>query len=100
MLFDLLNASLIFQRYINWILRNILDNFVIAYADILIYFSESLEDYRQKVQNILQKLIKAELQADIQKNKFETHEVKYLGYIINLKKRILVNSEKSKIIKN
>jgi hypothetical protein len=60
MLFGLSNAPLAFQRYINWILRDILDDFVIAYADdILIYSSGSFEDHRQKVQNILQKFIDA-----------------------------------------
>jgi hypothetical protein len=82
-------------------LRNILNNFVTAYADdILICSSESLEDHRQKVQNVLQKLIKAKLQADIQKSEFETHEIKYFGYIINSEKGILINSEKIKAIKN
>jgi hypothetical protein len=99
--FGLSNALSVFQRYINWILRNILNNFVTAYAnDILIYSSESLENYRQKVQNVLQKLIKAKLQANIQKSEFETHEVKYLGYIINSEKGILINPDKIKAIKN
>jgi hypothetical protein len=54
MLFGLSNALSAFQRYINWILRDILDDFVIVYADdILIYSSKNLENHRQKVQNIL-----------------------------------------------
>jgi hypothetical protein len=58
--FGLSNAPSAFQRYINWVLRNILDDFVTAYADdILIYCFGSLEDYRQKIQNVLQKLINA-----------------------------------------
>jgi hypothetical protein len=99
--FRLSNAPSAFQRYINWVLRNILDHFVTAYADdILIYFFGSLKDHRQKVQNILQKLINAELQANIQKSEFETHEIKYLGYIINSEKEILINPEKIRAIKN
>jgi hypothetical protein len=78
-----------------------LDNFVTAYADdILIYSFGSLKDHRQKVQNVLQKLINAELQANIQKSEFKTHEIKYLNYIINSKKGILINPEKIRAIKN
>jgi hypothetical protein len=99
--FRLSNALLAFQRYINWVLRDILDDFVIAYADdILIYSSNSLEDHRQKIQNVLQKLVNAELQADIQKSEFQTYEIKYLGHIINSEKGILMNSEKIRAIKN
>jgi hypothetical protein len=48
--FGLSNAPSAFQRYINWVLRNILDDFVTAYADnILIYSFDNLEDHRQKV---------------------------------------------------
>jgi hypothetical protein len=42
----------------------------------------------------------AELQANIQKSEFKTHEIKYFGYIINLKKGILMDSEKIRAIKN
>jgi hypothetical protein len=99
--FGLSNAPSAFQRYINWVLRDILDDFVTAYADdILIYSFGNLEDHRQKVQNVLQKFINAELQADIQKSEFETHEVKYFGYVINLEMGILMDSEKIRAIKN
>jgi hypothetical protein len=99
--FGLSNAPSAFQRYINWVLRNILDDFVTAYADdILIYSFGNFEDHRQKVQNVLQKLINAGLQADIQKSEFKTHEIKYLGYIINSKKGILMDPEKIRAIKN
>jgi hypothetical protein len=78
-----------------------LDDFVTAYADdILIYSFGNLEDHRQKVQNVLQKFINAELQADIQKGEFKTYEIKYFGYIINSEKGILMNSEKIRAIKN
>jgi hypothetical protein len=78
-----------------------LDDFVTAYADnILIYSFGSFEDHRQKVQNVLQKLINAGLQADIQKSEFKTYEIKYLGYIINSKKGIFIDSEKIRAIKN
>jgi hypothetical protein len=98
--FGLSNAPSAFQRYINWILRDILDDFVTAYADDILIYSGSFEDHRQKIQNVLQKFINAKLQANIRKSEFETHEVKYLGYIINSKKGILMDPEKIRAIKN
>ena len=42
-LFNLTKASVIFQRYINWVLRDYLDEFYTVYVDnILIYTSGSL----------------------------------------------------------
>ena len=41
--FGLTGAPAIFQRYINWVLRDYLDEFYTAYVDnILIYTSSSL----------------------------------------------------------
>jgi hypothetical protein len=82
-LFGLTGAPAAFQRYINSILQDYLDDFVSAYIDdILIYLSGSLHDHRQKVGKVLQRLIDAGLQVDIDKCEFETKRVKYLGYII------------------
>ena len=45
--FGLTGALATFQRYINWVLREFLDDFVTAYIDnILIYTGGSFEDHR------------------------------------------------------
>jgi hypothetical protein len=70
--FRLTGALATFQRYINQILREYLDDFVSAYVnDIIIYTSGTLADHRRKVTDILQKLIDAGLQCDIKKSEFE-----------------------------
>jgi hypothetical protein len=72
-----------FQKYINWTLRDFLDEFVSAYLDdILIFSSGSLKDYRNKVSQVLQRLKDAGLQIDIDKCEFDTQSTKYLGFII------------------
>jgi hypothetical protein len=81
--FGLTGAPAAFQQYINSVLQDYLDDFVSAYVDdILIYSTGSLQDHRQKVGKVLQRLIDAGLQIDIDKCEFKTKRVKYLGYII------------------
>jgi hypothetical protein len=93
--FGLTGAPAAFQRYINSILQDYLDDFVSAYIDdILIYSSGSLYDHRQKVGKVLQRLIDAGLQVDIDKCEFETKRVKYLGYIIEAENGIRVDPNK------
>jgi hypothetical protein len=81
--FGLTEALAAFQRYVNSVLQDYLNNFVSAYVDdILIYSLGSLQDHRQKVRKVLQRLIDARLQIDINKCKFKTKQVKYLRYIV------------------
>jgi hypothetical protein len=69
MLFGFCNAPSNFQRYVNFVLKEYLDDFVFYYADdILIYTLGSLEDYREKVGKVLQKFIDARLPVNIRKS--------------------------------
>jgi hypothetical protein len=46
-----------FQRYINWVLHHYLDNFISAYLDdILIYTNSSLQEYHTHVNKVLDAL--------------------------------------------
>ncbi|KAI1506846.1 Pol protein [Pyrenophora tritici-repentis] len=93
--FGLTGAPAAFQRYVNSVLQDYLDDFVSAYVDdILIYSSGSLQDHREKVGKVLQRLIDAGLQIDIDKCEFETKRVKYLGYIVEAEVGIRVDPEK------
>jgi hypothetical protein len=93
--FGLTGAPAAFQRYINSVLQDYLDDFVSAYVDdILIYSTGSLQDHRQKVGKVLQRLMDAGLQIDIDKCEFETKRVKYLGYIIEAEAGIRVDPDK------
>jgi hypothetical protein len=49
--FELANVSSTFQRYINWVLQNFLNEFCSVYVnDILIFTDESLHQHRNHVQ--------------------------------------------------
>ena len=81
--FGLCNSPATFQRYINKVLFNILDEYCTAYADdILIYF-EDLSQHASHVKEVLRRLRAAGLQADIKKSEFSVKETKFLGYIIS-----------------
>ncbi len=55
--FGLTGGPATFQRYINQVLRDYLDDFVSTYIDdILIFSLGSLSDYREKVKKVLSKL--------------------------------------------
>src|SRR3984957_19966497 len=58
--FGLANAPSTFQKYINWTLREYLDDFVSAYIDdILIFTTGSLRKHREHVNKVLEKLRQA-----------------------------------------
>ncbi|KAM4061993.1 reverse transcriptase (RNA-dependent DNA polymerase) [Hirsutella rhossiliensis] len=89
-----------FQRYINSVLQDYLDDFVSAYIDdVLIFSSGSLQDHRDKVGKVLQRLMDAGLQLDINKSEFEVKAVKYLGFIIEAECGIRVDPEKVEAVK-
>jgi predicted aspartyl protease len=93
--FGLTGAPATFQRYVNHVLREYLDDFASAYIDdIIIYSDGSLEDHRRKVQQVLEKLLEANLQCDINKSEFEVHSVRYLGFIVKAGEGITVDPEK------
>jgi hypothetical protein len=97
--FGLTGAPATFQRYINWVLREYLDEFCSAYIDdILIFSSGSLSDHRDKVKKVLRRLQEAGLQLDITKCEFEVKTVRYLGFIIEAGVGISMEPEKVKAI--
>ena len=82
--FSLTRAPSTFQHYINDTLREFLDVFATAYLDDILIYSESIEEHRQHVCQVLTRLRTAGLQIDIEKCEFHTQETKYLGLIIGI----------------
>ena len=71
-LFGLTGVPATFQRYINWVLRDYLDEFCTVYVDdILIYTSGSLRDYKAKVHMVLGKLWEIKLTLNVNKYQFK-----------------------------
>ncbi|EXV01030.1 reverse transcriptase domain protein [Metarhizium robertsii] len=90
----LTNAPATFQRMINSVLREYLDNFVVVYLDDILIFSKTLEDHKEHVHTILKTLQDAKLLVEPAKCKFHTQEVDFLGHTIRPNE---IRMEKSKI---
>ena len=95
----LTNGPATYQRYMNDILFDYLDNFCTAYLDdILVYSKDPLKHYGH-VQKVLQRLRDAGLQADIKKSEFGVTRTKFLGFIISTE-GIKVDPDKIAVVWN
>lgn len=94
LLFGLVNASASFQIYINRTLAARLDINVIVYLDDILIFSEDKATHEADVKWVLEQLHKFWLYVCLDKCKFHTNEVHFLGYVISSKD---VNMQHNKI---
>src|ERR1700721_3292033 len=83
--FSLINRLATYQRYINNVLFEYLDDFCTAYLDNIIIYLEDLLEHTKHVCKVLLQLVEARLQVDIKKCKFYVTCTKFLGYIIRTK---------------
>ncbi len=97
--FGLANAPSTFQRYINLTLQEFLDDFVSAYVDdILVFTNGTRKQHQEHVRKVLQKLQDAGLHLDIDKCEFEVQSTKYLGFIIEAGKGLRMDPAKVQAI--
>ncbi|KAB2098762.1 hypothetical protein AG0111_0g12972 [Alternaria gaisen] len=71
--FGLANAPSTFQRYVNWVLRDFLDEFASAYPfdDIIIFTDGLLSQHHSHVRAVLDRLKAAGLQLELKKCEFD-----------------------------
>ena len=97
--FGLMNASASFQGYINKILIEKLNIFVIVYLEnILIYTKDDGDDHVAVVQWVLEQLRKFLLYANLKKCRFHQDEVRFLGYVVS-SKGICMEDERIEAVK-
>ena len=82
--FGLINGLVTYQRYINDVLFDYLDDFCTAYLDDILIYSENELEHESYVKKVLERLRKTGLQADIKKSEFSIKKTKYLGFIISI----------------
>ena len=82
MQFGLMNAPATFQKRINSVLGEHLDEFVMAYLDDIIIYSNSEEEHFQHVEWVLQRLADEKMPVAIEKCEFHTTKTEFCGFII------------------
>ena len=97
--FGLTNAPASFQGYINKILAEKLNIFVIVYLDdILIYTDDDGDGHVTAVWWVLEQLRKFSLYANLKKCRFHQKEVWFLGYVVS-SKGICMEDERIEAVK-
>ncbi|KAF8831748.1 hypothetical protein HHX47_DHR1001045 [Lentinula edodes] len=81
--FGLTNAPAAFQRFVNDIFSDMLDVCVIVYLDDILIYSDTPEEHREHVKEVLRRLRKHRLYANPEKCEFNMDTVEYLGYILS-----------------
>jgi len=99
MQFGFTNILAIFQRQINSVLGEHLDEFVIAYLNNIIIYLDSKEEYKKYIEWVLQRLYNKEILIAIEKCEFYTTKTDFIGFIIKLG-RISMDLKKIKAIVN
>ena len=99
MQFKFINILVIFQRRINYILQEYLDDFIIVYLNDIIIYLNSKKEYKEHVEWVLERLYKKNIPVVIEKCKFYTKKTNFVGFIIKLK-QISMDLKKIKAIIN
>ena len=99
MQFRLINVPTIFQKRINSVLGEHLDEFIMAYLDDIIIYFNSKKEHFQYIKQVLQRLVNKKMLVAIKKYKFHTTKTKFYRFIIKLRK-LSINLKKIKIIVN
>jgi len=96
MSFNLINASVTFQTFVNNVLRRYLNQFVIVYLnDILVYF-KTKKEHVQHVKKVLQTLKKVDLRIKSEKSEFHVQSVQFLRFIV-MSQNLRMNSKKIEV---
>ena len=97
--FSLSNAPATFQGYVNKILAEKLDVFVIVYLDnILIYTEDPGQPYVNAVCWVLDQLRKYSLFANLKKCRFHQDKIRFLGYVVS-SKGISMEAKRIEVVK-
>ena len=84
--FGLFNTPATFQGYINKILAEMLDVFIIVYLDdILIYTEDPGQPHIDAIRWVLDQLWKYSLFANLKKCRFHQDEIRFQGYVVSSK---------------
>ena len=95
--FDLTNALIIFQYFMNNIFSDLLGVCMVIYLDNILIYSDNMANHTKQVKEVLCYLQKARIYVNAKKYKFHSELVEYLGYILS-SSRLTIANNKIKII--
>ena len=78
----LCNAPSTFQRLMNDVMGEYIDDFMLVYLDDILVFSTTEHEYKYHLRLVFQKLREHKLQAKLKKCEFGKPCVKYLGHVV------------------
>ena len=81
--FGLTNAPATFQQHINTVLHGLIDYIAIIYLDDILIYSSDPAEHTGHVRQVLERLQKAELYANLGKCEFHTNSVSFLGFVVS-----------------
>jgi len=80
--FGLKNAPPTFQRMMNEILAEWLDEFVVVYIDDIMIYSKTFEEHLEHIEKILRKLKEVNLMLKLVKCKWGEQNIEFLGHVV------------------
>ncbi|GBG90473.1 hypothetical protein CBR_g50819 [Chara braunii] len=81
--FGLTTAPATFQRAMNDIFRDILEQFVLIYLDDILVYSRTLEEHLRHLRDVLDRLRRHGFYAKLSKCRFAQHKVDFLGHYVS-----------------
>jgi hypothetical protein len=97
--FGLTNAPAVCQALINNVLREHLDITVVAYLDDILVYSQTLEEHKVHVRQVLECLAKADLRLKPEKCEWHKDEVEFLGYVVG-RYGVKMSDKKIQVVKD
>jgi len=97
MSFDLINASVMFQTFVNNILQRYLNQFIIVYLNDILVYSKMKKEHVQHVRKVLQTLKKVDLRIKSEKSEFHVQSVQFLRFIVTFQ-NLRMNLKKIKVV--
>ena len=83
MFFELVNALIIFQTYINHALKSYIDVFCVVYLDDVLIYSKIETEHWEHVRKILRVLLTHRLYVKLSKCVFNKSEIIFLRFVID-----------------
>ena len=78
-----MNAPATFQAYINNVLREYLDVFMVIYLDDIAVYLKTEAEYVRHITKVLQAIKNAGLRLKPEKCQFHQKEIEFLGFIVS-----------------